>query len=175
MKAALLVCVLLGSSVGAYAADPVQKHCQKEMDALAGLPLGQHELALLEANVRLLTWFSEYQEKPGVSPQDQKWSYVTWSIGTYLLGQHAYRSPRVQLLLLGFSENATDFLRKGRTFEQFYAENEALAVKSDRLRKTLSASAPNFARESSKQIKALAECAQTTGMMAATQKSKLNP
>lgn len=159
---------LLATAMGAAAAADPKEHCKKELEAIAGLPLEQHELALLEANNRLLKWFIEYQEKPNVSPQNQKWSYISWSVGGYVLGQQSYRSPRVQLVILGFSENTADFLRKKRSYEQFSAENEALGLKSDRLRQELLKKAPNVARDNGKEIKSLADCAQATGMMAAT-------
>ncbi|WP_431286778.1 hypothetical protein [Roseateles chitinivorans] len=166
---------LLVSVMGTATANDSKEHCKKELEAIAGLPLEQHELALLEANNRLLKRFVEYQEMPNVSPQDQKWSYISWSVGGYVLGQQSYRSPRVQLVILGFSENAADFLRKKRTYEQFSAENEALGLKSDRLRQELLKFAPNVQRDSGKEIKSLADCAQATGMMVATQQLKGKP
>ncbi|KQW49556.1 hypothetical protein ASD88_25890 [Pelomonas sp. Root662] len=92
-----------------------------------------------------------------------------------MLGQQSYRSPRVQLVILGFSENTADFLRKKRSYEQFSAENEALGLQSDRLRHELLKKAPNVARDNGKEIKSLADCARATGMMAATQQLKSKP
>ena len=174
MKRTILLGILVSAIGAAAAADP-KEHCKKELEAIAGLPSEQHELALLEANNRLLKWFIEYQEKPDVSPQDQRWSYVSWSVGGYVLGQQAYRSPRAQLIILGFSENTAEFLRKGKTFEQFSSENDSLSLKADRLRQELLKKAPNVVKDNGKEIKSLADCAQATGMMAATQRLKSKP
>lgn len=148
------------------------KQCESEFEAISNYPSNLYELALIGTQSELLKWFVEYNEQPGLSPQDQLWSYKTYASSTYLLGQNAGRSARIQKLILGFSSNTVAFLSKEKSFDEYYETGKDLGKRIDEVRVALAKTKPALTKTVISDVNHLADCVRAVGMMSAVSKSQ---
>lgn len=145
-----------------------KRHCDREFAAIESHQTNQYELALLDAHIGILKWLIEYNNNSNVLPEDQLWSYKAYAISTYLLGQESSKSPRVQSLLMSFSDNASTFLRNKKTFEDYKKSASEISKNADIIRSSLMGRHPPMQVQTRK----LSDCARAVGMMAAASRSR---
>ena len=113
------------------------ENCKNEFSAIAKLPTLRYEATLVEATNLTLSWFVSFNEKKNLAPWEQKRSYITWSNSTALMGRNAKKSKRIEDILLGFSENTSDFIKRKKSFDQYTTTNEDLALRLEKIGKSI--------------------------------------